>query len=652
MKSKLLLIFIILYTAALTSQEDKSSKMGQTTLEELKMTVYEKDSTAGAVVLYEHANVYLDTENNNETRTDFYYRIKILDKSAFNLSTVALSIYKKKRIKDLKAITYNISNGKIQKNILLQSAVFTTKENENWSTKKFTLSNIKVGSVIEYSYSVLSPYSGIEDWPFQSNIPKIKSEFDAAVLGNYKYNVRIIGFLSLDKNEPSVKKKCLFIDGLGHGACAIYSYGMYNVPAFEEESYMLNKKNYLSRLSFDLESFTSPKGPVEKYTTTWEEADKKLKSVFFNNQTSKKNYFKKRIPDSILNTENNLEKAKKVYSFIQNHFTWNKNYWTNEDAKVKKAFDEKIGGVDEINISLYNSLKAADLDVNLVVLSTRNNGIPTKLYPIIYDYNYVIVRAVINDKEYFLDATDKFIPFAELPIRTLNGEARIINFDRKGSWVTLKPNKTSVRTTIAKLTLNEESEFNGSLFIRRDGHYAYDKRKKIANVTEETYLEDFESENIDLEVESYKNNIIEDIELPLLENFKIKIIKDESLSSKIRINPFLFDRIKENPFKLKERFYPVDFAYPTKRNFSLRLEIPKNYTITQFPKNRAFALPNNGGVFTLNAKIKDNIITLFTRLSIKKRIYSSDEYFSLKEFFKQIIIAENSYLILEKKKIE
>jgi hypothetical protein len=648
--SAFLLFLLAFISSTLVAQEEKSSKMGQTTIEELQMRFYDKDSTAGAVVLYEHANIYLDTENDNNTRTDFYYRIKILDPSAFDLASVTINLYKKKKIKDLEAITYNLSEDRIIKNHLLENDIFTTKESTNWTTKKFTLSNIKVGSVIEYKYSILSPYSGIEDWSFQSDIPKIKSEFNAAILANYKYNVRIIGLLKLNKNNFSIKKRCVYLDGLGFGSCLVYSYGINDVPAFKEEDYMLAKKNYISRLSFDLKSFTDTKGYVEKYTTTWEEADKKLKSNFFNNQTSKKNYFKKRIPDSILATKNSLKKAQKIYTFIQNHYTWNKKYWTNDDIKVKEAFDDKLGDVGEINLSLFNSLNAANIDANLVVLSTRNNGVPTKLYPIIYDYNYVIVNIKIGETDYFLDATEKMLPFAALPIRTLNGEARIINFKEKGSWVTLKPQQSSIKNIRTKLSLNKDGELNGFLNIRYTGYYAYNQREKLATLTEENYLDDFESKNPDLVVKTYNIKEEKNIYKPLDETFNIQINKAESLGSKIRINPFLFDRTKENPFKLKERFYPVNFGAPKKINYSLSLQIPENYTISQLPKNKAFALPNNGGLFILKAEYKNNELTIFTRFKIHKKAYSSDEYFALKEFFNQIIIAENSYIIIENKK--
>lgn len=647
---KIIISLLILISTITFSQNSKSSKMGQTTLDELKMTIYDLDSTATAVVLYEHANIYPDRDNDEIPRTDYYFRIKILDKAAFDLADITINTYKKQRVEDISAITYNLSDiGKMNTIQLLDRDIFSIEESENWTSNKFTLPNIKEGSVIEYKYSVLSPYLSINDWYFQTDIPKIKSEFDASILGNYEYNIKLIGSLKLDKDEPSIDKKCVYIDGIGEGACAIYSYAMNNIPAFKEEEYMLSKKNYISRITFDLKSHTSYRGVKENLTTTWKQADKTLKDQFFNNQTSKKRFFKKNIPEVILNTENTLEKAKKIYQFIQDHYTWNEKYWTNEDAKVKEAFQEKIGDVGEINISLYNSLMAADIAANLVVLSTRNNGIPTKVFPVIYDYNYVIVKIIIDNKPYFLDATNKFSPFGQVPVRTLNGEARVINFKEESYWEVLKPQINSSKSIIAKLNLNEDGELDGELNIRSIGYEASKKREKLSLLSKDNYLEGFEGDNPDVEVDDYNVKYKAEIDKPLDEIFKIKMFLNDELSNKIRINPFFFDRLKENPFKLKERNFPVDFGYARKNNFALSLTIPDNYKVIQIPETVAMSLPNNGGLFILNSQIVENKITLYVRININKQIYSSDEYFVLKELFKQIVNAEKSVIILEKK---
>ncbi len=640
---------LLFFTIIMYSQKEKSSNMRQTTLDELEMTVYTKDSTAAAVVLYEHANVYLDPDNDHKTRTDYYYRIKILDQDAFDQANISIRLYKEKRVSDIKAITYNISEtGSMTTSLLDKDKIFEVKESKNWTTQRFTMPNIKVGSVIEYAYSIISPYLGIPDWYFQSEIPKIKSEFDAAILGNYKYNVRLTGFLKLDKDKPSVDKKCVYISGLGDGACVIYAYGMYNVPAFEEEGYMLSKENYISHLSFDLETYTKTNGVIENYTSTWKNADKKLKKIFLNNQTSKKSFFKKNIPEDILLMTNDLQKSKKIYEYIKNHYSWNNRYWNYEDENVKQAFTNKVGTAGEINLSLYNALQAAEIESDLVILSTRENGIPTTLYPIIFDFNYLIVKVKIEDKNYFLDATDRFLPFGQVPFRALNGNARIINYKKESNWVKLRPKFKTSKSITAKLVLNEDGDFEGSMLINKQGYAAERQRKKLYELGETGYIDNFEEENPDVEVEDYTVTNAENLEKNLLEVFKVNLIMDEGLSDKIRINPFFFDRLEQNPFKLKERNYPVDFGYRRKSNFVLSLKIPENYTVTQLPKNKAVALPNKGGLFVLKAVEKNNIINLYARIQIAKSSYSSEEYFALKEFYKQIIIAENAYIILEK----
>lgn len=651
MKKRLLLLTLLFITNFLHSQVEKSSKIGQTSLDELKMTIYDKDSTATAVVLYEHANIYLDKKNDYNTRTDFYYRIKILDKAAFDQADIKINTYKKERIVDLKAITYNISEiGTKQTTNVSDDKVFKVEESEAWTAHKFTFPNIKVGSVIEYAYSKLSPYSGIDDWFFQSDIPKVKSEFDAAILGNYKYNVRLIGFLGLDKDNPSIDNNCIYIDGLlGDAACAIYSYGMNEVPAFKEEDFMLSKKNYISRLSFDLKSYTNTKGETERYTTTWKEADKKLKSIFFNNQTSKKGFFRRRIPENILTIENQLEKAKSIYTFIQNHFSWNEKFWNSEDENVKDAFEDRSGSAGEINLSLFNALQSADIDTELVILSTRNHGVPTTLYPVIFDFNYVIVKVLINNKEYYLDATDKFSPFGQLPFRTLNGKSRVINFKKESNWVVLEPKTKSSINTSAKLTLNDNGDVIGDLITRRIGYAAQNQREKLSILGKDKYIEEYEGDNPNTEVESYEVQYQDDLNKNLQEIFKVTIFLSDELTQKTRINPFFFNRLKENPFKLKERNYPVDFGFSKKNNFTLSLEIPDSYKVTQLPKDLAISLPNKGGIFLLKTVNKGNVINIITRFSLHKKSYSSEEYFALKEFFKQIVSAENSYITIEKK---
>lgn len=628
------------------SQQEKSQKIGQVTKDELQMEIYEKDSTANAVVLYEHANVYIDPKNKFQFRTDYYFRIKLFNKESFDLADIEIPLYKKKKVLEIKAATYNLEEGFVKGISLEENKIFTTQRNESWKETKFTLPNLKNGSIIEYAYSVLSPYPQIDDWNFQSNIPKIKSEFDIAILGNYKYNIRVIGFKALDKSDSSIKKGCVNIPGIGNGTCSLSSFGMNNIPAFKEESYMLNKKNFMSRLVFDLISYTSVDGMRTNYTKTWKNADRTLRVFLLDKQTSKKSYFKKKLPKDIFEIENSFEKAKKVYSHIQEKLNWNEKYWTREDLKIKKVYEEGSGSVDAINLILYNSLQAANIESYLVALSTRDNGLPTKLIPMVNDFNYILVKTIINGENYYLDATDKNLAFGQIPFKCINGDGRVLDFKKGSYWEELKNNIKTVENTRVKLEFDKNHNLNGTIDVSKKGYFASNEREKLSNMNEDEYLNDFESENTTVEVEEYSNTNLKDNNSNFKQSYKV-LIENENDNNIVSFNPFIYGNISTNPFKLNERNYPVDYGYKRSYTYNLKIITPKNYEVLNLPKEKSLALPNKGGIIIFKCEYKGNAINLYLKYTINKKIYSKEEYHYLKEFYNQLIQIQNATIKLK-----
>ncbi|MFD2568702.1 hypothetical protein [Pseudotenacibaculum haliotis] len=659
MKKILLLFFIVAYSGH--AQKNDTFKLGQTTEEELKMTSYTNDPEASAVVLLDKGNTYHDESGRNlNLISDYYERIKIFKKEAFNKATVKIRIYGEEKIKDIRAVTYNLaSDGAIKTDEFQSKDVFTKDLGNKWTEVSFTLPNVKEGSVIEYRYSLHSPYKqNLNDWVFQSDIPKIQSRYTAAILANWKYNVRIKGFLTLDEDKPSIVNQCVSIPGLGGGNCVKFSYAMYNIPAFQKEEYMTSERNFISRLIFDLISFTSQeykenansysqsttRTKVKKYTSTWKDADKELKDRFLNNQTSKKGFFKRQLPAEILNEADPMKKAKKAYKYTQQHFNWDGSYFSGQEMNVKKGFEEKTGGVDVINMSLYNTLQALNIESYPVVLATRQKGIPTDLFPVINDFNYIIVKAVINGKNYFLDATDKFLAFGQVHFRCLNGKVRVLDFKKGSYWEGIRMNQASSVGTKLNLKLNEENAFEGKMIVTQRGYKASDKREELTTMSKEQYLEKVESQNPYLEIKDHKVLNKGQLDKELVEEFDVEFFDDSETYQNIRINPFFDERITQNPLKLKERKYPVDFGIPSRYTYNLSLEIPEKYTVKKIPEDIRFVLPNQGGVFMMKAQQKENKVNIFMRYMFNKRVYSSEEYQSLKEFFNKLIQAQNSYI--------
>ena len=62
---------------------------------------------------------------------------------------------------------------------------------------------------------------------------------------------------------------------------------------------------------------------------------------YFEQEITKKSFFKRIIPDSIYKRGHKLTVAKDIYHFIQNHFTWNGNFAGDMRKNIRRNFIAK-----------------------------------------------------------------------------------------------------------------------------------------------------------------------------------------------------------------------------------------------------------------------------------------------------------------------
>src|SRR3990170_3680574 len=158
-------------------------KFGEIPLEDLKMRIYDKDSSASAVILSDYGEAYVTVATNYASLMfERHVRIKILKKNGLKWADAAIPLYHagstEERVSRLKASTYNLENGKLVESAMAKDGIFKEKFNRNINLQKFTLPNVKEGSVIEYSYTVSSEFlTNFPNWQFQYDVPVRSSEY-------------------------------------------------------------------------------------------------------------------------------------------------------------------------------------------------------------------------------------------------------------------------------------------------------------------------------------------------------------------------------------------------------------------------------------------------------------------------------------------
>ncbi|MCR5887085.1 hypothetical protein LRS06_04695 [Hymenobacter sp. J193] len=106
---------------------------------------------------------------------------------------------------------------------------------------------------------------------------------------------------------------------------------------------------------------------------------------------------------------------------------------------------------------------------------------------------------------------------------------------------------------------------------------------------------------------------------------------------------------EENPFRLADRRFPVDFGAGHDETLMLTFTLPEGYEVEELPKNAAVALPDNGGRFQYLINPTPGGLQVVSRISFTKAAYSAEEYANLREFYSLIVAKHAERIVLKKK---
>ncbi|MDF2849323.1 transglutaminase domain-containing protein [Sphingobacterium multivorum] len=638
----LFLIFSI-YTNSIAQTFD----FGKVSISDFSRT--DLDSNANAIVLNEfgRSSVFVDDYDNRvKLQHEYHVIIRINNKEGFKKANFEIPSYKRgSYVRDyfdeLKAVTYNLENGRIEKTELENKKVFKENYSAYLDLNKFTLPNIKEGSIIEVSYRTLEQdLFNFKTWEFQDDIPKIQSQYIAIIPASFAYNVVLRGPYKLSDQKAEALKEFIFLDGLRMD-CSKLTYTMKNIPAFMEEDYMTSPTNFKSAIYYELESIFYPStGSKKTFSKTWKDVDTDLMNEkTFGGQLKKTDLFKANLATILSPTDTKLEKAKKIYNYINKQIKWNNYLGKYAETGIEKALEKRTGNIGDINLALVTALLAADLEAYPIILSTRRNGTPNGLFPVLSDFDYVIACVDIDGVKYKLDASNLYLPFGQLPLQCLNERGRIIYSKKSSDWFPLTAQESSDVNYILEGALNDQFKIKGKLTISSSGNKALLKRQHIAKFNSlEEYWEKLDEEmpNITLTKSSIQN--LEDIDQLLIEEFDVILDVSKQMEQDILVlAPNIIDRISYNPFKAQERTYPVDMGFKSKTLYSVKLTIPDHYEIAEKPQNASLALPESTAKYRYVTQVNGNQLEILQSLAFNKPIFSVDEYFSLKELYSRII---------------
>ncbi len=660
MKHVLITVLLLHMVLATAFSQDLSRKYGKITKYELEMKSYEQDTSAVAVVLYETGYTGFDLINGQfQLYSDIKQKIKILKQDGVDMATYNLDYYDKgygnrESISEIEAIAYNLENDKIVKSKIERKYIFEEALGKDYKRIKFSVPNVKVGSVVEIKYRKKSDlvYS-IDRWMFQTHIPVVHSSYQVRIPEYFLFNVGMTGYETVDLKE-TVENQTFTLSVSGTTSSITCNardlrFTAENLPAMKDESYVWCADDYLSSATFELKATNFPYEFYKPYSQTWEDLEKTLHTeTDFGENLKMSNPFKAEIKQLVAGAKDNKEKVEKIYEFVKSKIRWDEKYsfWGNN---ARDAVKSGIGNNGQINMVLLSALKDADIPAYPVLLSRRSLGRLPYTFPSLEKLNTFVVAASIgNGKVCYLDGSTEYGGLNVLPSDFLVDRARVMCDTVSEKWVDLTGIAKNQEIMVVSATLDNNAKITSKLNRVFTGQCALDYYTDFKDAKDSaTYVENFATEN-KLDVNAFKVGLNESLSGMVKEELEFTKQYDMA-GDMIYLNPMIFTHLETNYFTQSERKLPVEFKYPYTFLLISNITIPENFEVAELPQSMKFSLNDKCRV-TYIAQRSENKITLNYRFDFNQIIFANTDYQKIREYFAAIVNKNQEMLVLKVKK--
>ncbi|MFP9112677.1 DUF3857 domain-containing protein [Flavobacterium sp. RHBU_3] len=663
---------IMMFALATLLCHAQDYKLGNVTVAELEEKAHPKDASAPAAVLFAVGQTTISyTESKGfVATTEVDMKIKIYNKDGYAYANKIVGLYyvdsDSESVDFSKAYTYNLVNGKIEKTKLKSEGEFFEVVSKNWKRKKIMMPDVKEGSIVEYRFTLISPFlSTLYEWDFQRSIPVNHSGYTTRIPEYYMYSPNFRGTITPAVKKTRGTKSIRWTEKerntSGHGTVTttfsnekvdyqedVAEYIIKDIPALKEESFVSNIDNYNCTIEHELTMIRRPNEPMKPLSTTWEELAKTIYRLDdFGPELKKNGYYEDEVKGIIAPLKTPAEKTAAIFSFVKNTMNWNGDYGYTARQGVKKAYKEKSGSVGDINLMLTSMLRYAGIDANPVLVSTRDRKVP--LFPSHSAYNYVICAVNIDGKYALLDATSKYTVPNVLPTRAINWIGRLIKDDGISMEINLMPEQLSREVIVLSAKLDATGKCTGKARDQYFDQDAYHFRENYMSVNKDTYIEKLEKRYTGLEVDGYKTQNDKELSKPIMEEYDFAYNNAaEIIGDKMYFNPMMFFARSENPFKQDKREYPVDFVYPNQEKYMISISIPDGYVVESIPESINMSMEEGIGNFKFTLQQQGNSIQLMATTDINYAVVPADYYGTLKNFFQKKVEKETEKVVLKK----
>lgn len=627
--------------------------------EELAMKDSPGNPGAPAVILYRKV-----VTNDREKFESRYFRIKVLTDAGKKYADIEIPYYEKwARVEDIQARTVRPDGHEVPFTGQVYDKLVVKGKGLKVQAKTFTLSDVQIGSIVEYSYRVTRPHVlpavlynpqryiidsviaiPTAHWSFQHDLFTRHASFRIIPVLSARLGWSITGQLGA---QPSRAQ-----DGT-------IQLDLENIPSFEEEEYMPPEDIVRSHmdLSYVVGSFGNPGGFWAQQARTRTEGVEKF--------MDKRKAMERAVAQLVSPSDSPEVKLRKIYARAQQvrALSYEQSRTEKEEKAEHLKDNEDVEDVlkrgyaraNEINLFFAALARAAGFEAAPVLTAARNRTFFSQGNLDLEQLSAMVVWVRMGSEDLYLDPATRFCPFRMLPWEETGVEGIRLNKSAVAANVfasTPAPvSADSVLRRKAALKLDLDGTAQGTIQVSYTGQEALQRR--LENVTADAAGRRKALEELvkgwlpsGATVELKNSPEWERGEEPLSAEFTVKIPNFGAATGRRLLLPLaIFQAAAKYPFQNARRLYAVYFDFPFQEIDEVTLQAPEGYTVESTPEPRKKEFPF--AKYEISRQSEGNALRLERRLTIEKNYIPRESYSAVRLFYDSVRAGDEEQVVLK-----
>ncbi len=369
--------------------------------------------------------------------------------------------------------------------------------------------------------------------------------------------------------------------------------------------------------------------------------------------------YKKLFPDA-KKVMTQYEKAKIIYDYIESNIRYSSVSFRQSAFVPQRAsitLTTRLGDCKDLSDLFVTLARMAGINAQMVLVDTRNNGQKDLMLPCI-EFNHCIAKAILDNKSYYLELTNNYLPFTSLP-NDLNGALALEIPTKPGAE---KAELTHLKSTDRKKDIIKrvidikpvDEDLNVAVKTAMYGSFSAETREDFRNLDNEKQMQDMEKTIAG----SYKNNVaLENVAFHGLDklddsvtynyNYKVKneIAEIGSLNTFKIIYPDIVATLDN--FSADKRDFPIEYwRYETADAYETTVDVtaPAGKTFVELPKGESLSFKDMKFSIEYTLKSPDKLVVTRKFSDARDQQISTEDYVAFKAFFEKIVKAEQKFI--------